>query len=287
MKLVKNPDQIVKKKHEISDEKAEEAIKTILAWIGENPNREGLLSVFYIIKNILNLKSTLIIDLQNSQRTSVYCFLIRIFSNTKINGTSIFATQRYKYKKNKMPSVIDGLSNQIECIGIKTSRKPFLDWLDNKSFNFNKLPNKKYFIINPGCSKKNIQKRLPAENYASICTYLISKNILPIVIGSQEDFVEVSTIIKIEKKSLNMLNKSPLDVIFQLSKKAIGAVSNDTGPAHLIAASGCQLHLILSNFSDTDKVIPQGNNITFTQKENIKSITIEEVLEKINTVFKL
>ena len=44
MKLVKNPDQIVKKKHEISDEKAEEAIKTILAWIGENPNREGLLS---------------------------------------------------------------------------------------------------------------------------------------------------------------------------------------------------------------------------------------------------
>ena len=99
--------------------------------------------------------------------------------------------------------------------------------------------------------------------------------------------MEVSTIIKIEKKSLNMLNKSPLDVIFQLSKKAIGAVSNDTGPAHLIAASGCQLHLILSNFSDTDKVIPQGNNITFTQKENIKSITIEEVLEKINTVFKL
>jgi len=44
MKLVKNPDQLVKKKHEISDEKAEEAIKTILAWIGENPDREGLLS---------------------------------------------------------------------------------------------------------------------------------------------------------------------------------------------------------------------------------------------------
>ena len=44
MKLVKNPDQLIKKKHEISDEKAEEAIGTILAWLGENPNREGLLS---------------------------------------------------------------------------------------------------------------------------------------------------------------------------------------------------------------------------------------------------
>ena len=44
MKLIKNPDQLIKKEHEISDERAEEAIKTILAWIGENPNREGLLS---------------------------------------------------------------------------------------------------------------------------------------------------------------------------------------------------------------------------------------------------
>ena len=44
MKLVKNTDLLVKKKHEISDEKAEEAIKTIIAWIGENPDREGLLS---------------------------------------------------------------------------------------------------------------------------------------------------------------------------------------------------------------------------------------------------
>ena len=44
MKLVKDTDQLAKKKHEISDEKAEEAIKTIIQWIGEDPEREGLLS---------------------------------------------------------------------------------------------------------------------------------------------------------------------------------------------------------------------------------------------------
>ena len=44
MKLVKDTKQIIKKKQDISDEKAEEAIKTILEWIGENPRREGLLS---------------------------------------------------------------------------------------------------------------------------------------------------------------------------------------------------------------------------------------------------
>ena len=44
MKLAKDTDQLEIKKHEISDEKAEEAIRTIIQWIGEDPKREGLLS---------------------------------------------------------------------------------------------------------------------------------------------------------------------------------------------------------------------------------------------------
>jgi len=44
MKLVKGTDQLKKKSEQISDEKAEEAIKTIIEWVGEDPNREGLKS---------------------------------------------------------------------------------------------------------------------------------------------------------------------------------------------------------------------------------------------------
>ena len=44
MKLVKEVEQPIKKKDQISDEKAEEAIRTIIQWIGEDPSREGLLS---------------------------------------------------------------------------------------------------------------------------------------------------------------------------------------------------------------------------------------------------
>ena len=44
MKLVKDTDQTRVKKQQISDEKAEEAIRTIIEWVGENPDREGLKS---------------------------------------------------------------------------------------------------------------------------------------------------------------------------------------------------------------------------------------------------
>ena len=43
MKLVKDIDKSASKKETVTDKQAEEAIKTILSWIGEDPSREGLL----------------------------------------------------------------------------------------------------------------------------------------------------------------------------------------------------------------------------------------------------
>ena len=44
MKLVKDTDKLQEKNQKISDQKAEEAIQTLIQWIGENPEREGLKS---------------------------------------------------------------------------------------------------------------------------------------------------------------------------------------------------------------------------------------------------
>ena len=43
MKLVKDTEKDIIKKPEVTDNQAEEAFKTILKWIGEDPRREGLL----------------------------------------------------------------------------------------------------------------------------------------------------------------------------------------------------------------------------------------------------
>ena len=43
MKLVKDTDSKVLDANKVSDKEAEEAFKTILTWLGEDPNREGLI----------------------------------------------------------------------------------------------------------------------------------------------------------------------------------------------------------------------------------------------------
>ena len=54
---------------------------------------------------------------------------------------------------------------------------------------------------------------------------------------------------------------------------------------NLIAASGCSIHLILSDFSNTKTVIPQGSNVSFIRKKEIKNISAEEVIEDLNNKF--
>ena len=44
MKLVRDKDKLQEKNQKISDQKAEKAIRTIIQWIGEDPEREGLKS---------------------------------------------------------------------------------------------------------------------------------------------------------------------------------------------------------------------------------------------------
>ena len=43
MKLVKDPEDKILEANKVSDKEAEEAFKTILSWMGEDPSREGLL----------------------------------------------------------------------------------------------------------------------------------------------------------------------------------------------------------------------------------------------------
>ena len=43
MKLVKDTDSKIIETNKVSDKEAEEALKTILTWMGEDPSREGLL----------------------------------------------------------------------------------------------------------------------------------------------------------------------------------------------------------------------------------------------------
>ena len=247
------------------------------SFVVHEDNREGILKSFKLLFFLNKKKYDLIIDLQNSNRTKYYALFLKIFSKVIINGTHQYANFKYSYNKYDPPSVIDGLVNQVKLIKIEALSRPVLDFLQtdaNESFPF---LDKDFFIINPGCSNRNDYKKWSPQNYLIICKYLIAKNILPVLIGTESDRESVEIIKKNVPNCIDLLNKSPLESIFLLANNALGALSNDTGPAHLIASTNCKLHLVLSGRSDVKTVIPQSANVTFNQSDDINNIKPNDV----------
>ena len=111
-------------------------------------------------------------------------------------------------------------------------------------------------------------------------------NVIPVLIGTNEDKKIIELISNEDDKILNLCDKSPLDVVYTLAIKAEGALSNDSGPAHLIAASGCNIHIILSSFSNPKTVIPQSENVSFSQSNKIFQISSNDIIEKIKNFIK-
>ena len=249
-----------------------------------NDERKGLLKTFKLLYFLANNNINLIIDLQNSNRTFYYNLFFRIFSKAKINSTHFFSNFRYKYSKLNPPSVIQGLSNQVNLLEIKPDQKPYLNFLKKKlARDFNFL-DKSFFIVNPGCSNKNSYKKWASRNYIEVCKHLLNNKVVPILIGSENDRDSIEEILKQVPNSISLLNKSPLDIIYNLSTMAVGAISNDTGPAHLIASTGCKIHLILSSKSNVKTVIPQSNNVTYNQADDINDINPEKVFIHIDKI---
>jgi ADP-heptose:LPS heptosyltransferase len=249
-----------------------------------NDERKGLFKTLKLLSFLVNKNINLIIDLQNSSRTFYYNIFFRILSKAKINSTHFFSNHRYKYSKLNPPSVIQGLSNQVNLLEIKSDEKPYLSFLrKNLKSDFNFL-DKAYFIVNPGCSNKNSYKKWAAENYVEVCKYLINSKIVPVIIGSENDRESIEEIIKQVPDTISLINKSPLDIIYNISIMAVGAISNDTGPAHLIAATGCKIHLILCSKSNVKTVIPQSNNVTYNQADDINDIKPKNVFAHINKI---
>ena len=247
-------------------------------------NRSGLIETIKLLLFLNKKKYNLIIDLQNSNRTKFYGFFLKTLSTVLINGTHNYSDFKYEYNKFDPPSVIDGLVNQVKILGVNASKRPDLNFIQIISNNDLNFLNKDFFIINPGCSNKNNYKKWAANNYAYICKYLISNKILPVLIGTESDRDSIEKIKKIVPEAISLMNQSPLEVVLTLSKNALGAISNDTGPAHLIASTDCKLHLVLSSKSNVNTVIPQSDNVTFSQSNDINNIKPEDVIIKIKKI---
>lgn len=111
----------------------------------------------------------------------------------------------------------------------------------NKIIKQNNIVNK-YVIVFPGTGAD--YKKWPADRFAKICDYLVSKNIIPVVCGSSGDKKTTDEVMNNisssnKEKVINLTNKTDIFTLGALLKKAAFYFGSDTGILHLAVAVGC------------------------------------------------
>ena len=244
-------------------------------WSDYRPRFWNLRGWLQIVKLLRSGKFCRVYDLQSSDRTSVYYFLMSLNRNLEWSGNRLKGNLRYKDPNFSNIPVVTRVIRQVSLAGINKIYDLDISWLHEKSFNLDEVK-KPYVILVPGSSAHLKHKRWPAENYGAIAQKLYKKGINSVVIGTEVDKSAISQIKNICKEVIDLSGGS-LGLVATLARGAIGAIANDTGPTYILAAAGCPITWILSHHTDPKIVLPMGAKVLPIKKENINDIAVEKV----------
>jgi ADP-heptose:LPS heptosyltransferase len=218
-------------------------------------------------------------DLQTSERSAFYYQLFFPGPYPKWVGKHPQSTFRTHGAAWEKLHAFDMRREQLKLAGIAETPLPDLAWLDADISRYH-LP-EKFALICAGAAPARPKKRWTAEGYAAVCNYFITQNITPVLIGAAAEEEINSKIARRAPGTRDLTNQTNLFDIAALARRATGAVGNDTGPMHLIAAAGCPALSLFSSDSNPAHSRPIGERTAFLQHDNLAELTADEVIKAI------
>jgi len=238
-------------------------------------NRKDFFATCGLINKIIFGKYDLVIDLQNSKRTNMYHFFINIFSKAKINGSRSNVHERYIIPPQGTESPTQGLLNQLQLLGIEEIN-PNFSWLENNHHDL-EVENKDIVMVIPGVSQSGKYKQWAPNKFQEICSFLEAKGFHICLVGTKHDNDAIKPILDNCTNIINLIDKSPPDVIYSVANKCKLIISNDTGPGHIASLSRVNtLWLALDN-PITKANLSFRKNSHLVLKSSMADLSVDEV----------
>ena len=238
-------------------------------------NRKDFFATLGLIKKIIFGKYDIVIDLQNSKRTNLYHFFIKIFSKAKINGSRSNVHKRYIIPPQGTESPTQGLLKQLQLLGIEEIN-PNFSWLENNHHDLD-FDKKDIVMVIPGVSQSGKYKQWAPNKFQEICSFLEAKGFHICLVGTKHDIDAIKPILDNCTNIINLIDKSPPDVIYSVAYKCKLIISNDTGPGHIASLSRVNtLWLALDN-PITKANLSFRKNSHLVLKSSMADLSVDEV----------
>ncbi|NIA70877.1 glycosyltransferase family 9 protein [Pelagibius litoralis] len=214
-------------------------------------------------------------DLQRSDRSGGY---FRMLANPKPEwvGTVAGASHRYVMPGGPARHICDREADQLALAGVPRPGLPDLSFLTADLAPLDLPPH--YALLVPGGSAHRPGKRWPAERYAALARHLLDRGMTPLLLGAEAERAEIAAIARVAPGARDLCGRTSLEALAALGRGAGLAVGNDTGPMHLIAASGAPSLVLYSHDSDPAKIAPRGARVETLRREVLAELSLEDVI---------
>jgi len=221
-------------------------------------------------------------DLQTSDRSSFYHHLLWPGPFPEWSGIARGCSHPHANPERDTLHTIDRQSEQLFDAGIPQVPLPDLSWADSDTRRFD--VSEPLCLIAPGGAPHRPAKRWPSEHFAALAHTLTDIGVTPVLIGATAESGLLSAIAATCPGARNLCGETSFLDLAALARRAAGAVGNDTGPMHLLAAAGCPCTVLFSGESDPVLCAPRGLSVTFLRQPDLRSLAVSDVMASLREI---
>lgn len=214
-------------------------------------------------------------DLQTSDRSSFYYRLLRR-PKPDWSGIAVGCSLPHANPQRDFMHTIERQREQLAISGIDDVPLPRFDWIGNVTEKEFGLP-AKYVLLVPGGSAGRPGKRWPTLHYIALAKKMHEHECQPVLIGASDEADRNAVISGACTHALDLTGRTSIADIARLARQASGAVGNDNGPMHLIAAAGCPSLVLYSAGSDPALCAQRGPDVEILRRNVLADLDPDEV----------
>ncbi len=244
-------------------------------WIDDRAPPFALLAAARLRRRLRAARFDFVYDLQTSQRTGWYYRLMGPGRRPPWSGVARGCSHPHDDPGRGAMHTVERLRGQLRRAGIADTPPADLSWIDADVSRFG-LESPCLLLI-PGSSPGHPRKRWPAERYAALARHWSARGAVAIV-GADAERPLAERIRAACPGARSLVGETGLEDLAGLARFAAGAVGNDTGPMHLIAAAGCPSLTLFSSHSDPALARPQGDAVSVLRRDDLADLPVSEVV---------
>ena len=257
-------------------------------WVDEvkidlKPKWFNFIGVYKLIRWLINYNFDEVYELQTSDRSGFYFYLIPRNKKPNWNGIVYGCSHRHVSSNRTTLHTLDRLAEQLNLSNLHSSYRVNWDWLRADLSKFN-LPDNICLLV-PGGSVHRKEKIWPSQRFANLSKIVSNFGYNPVIIGGKNEKNIAMSIQSINPSVINLVDKTSLAEVAQISRLCKLAVGNDTGPMHLInecSSPRARIVVLFGSDSNPDLCAPRGKKVKVLRRDSISDITVKSVISATN-----